>query len=108
MVIRRDIALNLLGKCRGDEIWSVQHCLEQGVPQSWIDELSDAYESGYQSDSQTIYENGEMTNQYHGVRDLDLAIRLGASLGVSVNTLQLELLDRLSAVIAIQEAVFDG
>lgn len=108
MEIRRDLALQILGKCRGDEIWSVPHCREEGVPESWINQLSDAFESGYQSDRQTIYENGEMTNQYHGVRDLDLAILLGKSLGMPIDSLQLEFRDRVSAVSAIKQAVFEG
>ena len=107
MEIRRDRALKLLSQCRGDEIWSVQHCLDQGVPKSWVDELSDAYESGYRSDSQTIYENGQMTNQYHGVRDLDLAVRLAQCLGISIDSMQIELMDRLSAVVAIKQAVME-
>ena len=108
MVMRRDRALHLLSQCRGDEIWSVQHCLEQGVPEDWIDRLADAFESGYQTDSQTIYENGKMTNQYHGIRDLDLAIQLASSLGVNTESLQLEWMDRQTAVQAIKDAILEG
>ena len=107
MNIRRDRALFLLGQCRGDEIWSVQHCINKGVPAVLIEKLSDAFESGYLSDTQTIYENGEMTNQYHGVRDLDLAIELAKSLGIDTESLGLEFKGKCSAVQAIKEAVMD-
>ena len=107
MNIRRDRALLLLSQCRGDEIWSVQHCLEQGVPPVLIEKLADAFESGYRSDSQTIYQNGEMTNQYHGVRDLDLAIELANTLGINTASLGLEWKDKCSAVQAIKDAVMD-
>lgn len=72
-----------------------------------IDKLSDAFESGYRSDTQTIYENGEMTNQYHGVRDLDLAIELAKSLGIDTESLGLEFKGKCSAVQVIKEAVMD-
>ena len=49
-----------------------------------------------------------MTNQYHGVRDIDLAILLGKSLGMPIDSLQLEFRDRVSAVSAIKQAVFEG
>ena len=107
MNIRRDRALVLLGQCRGDEIWSVQHCIDQGVPAVLIEKLSDAFESGYRSDTQTIYENGEITNQYHGVRDLDLAVELAKSLGIDTGSLGLEFKGKCSAVQAIKEAVMD-
>lgn len=108
MEIRRDRALKLLSLCDGDEIWSVPYCLDHGVPTPWIDELSNAFESGYQTDSKTIYENGRMTNQYHGIRDVDLAIRLAKSLGVATESMQLEFRDRRSAVEMLKQAVFEG
>lgn len=48
-----------------------------------------------------------MTNQYHGVRDLDLAVRLAQCLGISIDSMQIELMDRLSAVVAIKQAVME-
>ena len=63
-------ALARLSECRGDEIWSIEHCRERGVPEDWIDDLSDAFESGYRTDRETIYVGNTSVNQYHGVRDL--------------------------------------
>ncbi|MDB4679056.1 hypothetical protein OAE79_01835 [Rhodopirellula sp.] len=108
MDIRRDRALALLSQCRGDEIWSVEYCIERGVPKHWIDKLSDAYESGYQNDTQTIYADNRMTNQYHGVRDSDLAIELAKSLGIAVSELGFETLGQKSIVKAIKQAVMEG
>lgn len=108
MTIPRHRALQLLSKCLGDEIWSDEYCRRAGVPDSWIEELGDAFESGFQSDSQTIYVEDEVANQYHGVRDLDLAIRLARSLGVDVDRILSITPGRRSVVRAIKEAVIDG
>ena len=61
----------LLLKCTGDEIWSVETCQAAGVPQIWIDELVDCFESGYDTDRNTIYIDDDLTeekmvNQYEG------------------------------------------
>lgn len=101
-------ALALLTKCRGDEIWSVEHCRQAGVPDGWIERMSDAFESGFQNDSQTIYFENEVTNQYHGVRDLDLAIELARSLGVDVDRILGVTAGRRAIVRALKEAVMDG
>ena len=47
-------------------------------------------------------------NQYHGIRDLDLAIQLASSLGVNTKSLQLEWMDRQTAVQAIKDAILEG
>lgn len=108
MRIPRHRALALLNQCRGDEIWSVEHCRQQGVPESWIDELADAFESGYRSDRDTIYVGSVSINQYHGVRDLDLAIRLAQALGLQVERITATTLGRRATVQALKQALFDG
>ena len=108
MSIPRHRAFALLTQCVGDEIWSVETCRDAGVPEPWINELSDAFESGYNSDQQTIYVENTATNQYHGVRDLDLAVKLGTALGIDVNRATRSAMQRRAIVQAIKNAVFDG
>ena len=76
MLLNQIKALALLTECRGDEIWSVAYCEEAGVPQPWIEQLSDAFESGFKFDRDTIYVEGEVVNQYYGVSDRDIAFKL--------------------------------
>ena len=104
-MISRVKARMLLSQCRGDEIWAPQTCREQGVPESWIEEMSEAYESGFRHDRETIYENGEVTNQYFGVRDLHLAHRLAEFLGVNAKDVTALCIGSLAEVRALQEAV---
>ena len=99
------LALRLLAKCRGDEIWSDEHCRQSGVPETWISELSDGYESGFDNDSNTIYVGESVTNQYAGVRDLDLAYRLAETLGCCCAAIRAQFSDRRNQVRAIQELV---
>jgi len=72
----------LLNECNGDEIWSVAYCQQQDVPRAWVEELADCYESGFRFDRDTIYVGARPINQYHGVRDRDLAFKLAEFLGV--------------------------
>jgi hypothetical protein len=72
----------LLLKCSGDEIWNEETCRSEGIPQEWIDELIDNYESGYDTDRNTIYEHDQMVNHYRGVLDLHLAYKLAEFLGI--------------------------
>ena len=95
----------LLDECSGDDLWSVQLCQEKGIPQIWIDELTDAYESGFQSDSQTIYYRDKIVNQFEGVRDVDLAIKLAEYLGVDSQTILPTAPTRSATVTALKEAV---
>jgi hypothetical protein len=74
----------LLDECTGRDIWSLEHCQRRGVPQVWIDELQDCFESGFRSDRQTIYHKKRIVNQYQGIRDVDLAYKLAEYLGVDV------------------------
>jgi hypothetical protein len=106
-VLPRDRALALLAECEGDGIWSVPYCRRRGVPEPWIASLADAYESGFQSDLQTIYYEGRPINQYHGVRDFDLAQQLGRLLGIDVDGLSQASLSRAALVQAIKESVLE-
>ena len=76
----------LLDKCIGDEIWSFQRCIDEGLPASWIDELQDIFESGFDCDSNTIYVDDQLTNQYQGVADLKIAYKCAEFLGVDWKT----------------------
>lgn len=98
----------LLSECTGDHIWSLDHCLARGLPPSWMDELSDCFESSFERDSETIYVGEQVTNQYQGIRDVDLAIRLGEFLGVDVNCLQANSATRAELVRNIRHAVEEG
>jgi len=98
-------ALQLLTQCVGDEIWSVELCRSQGVPDDWIEDLADCYESGFRSNRETIYYDNQMINQYHGIRDLDLAYRLANFLGVETERVTQSVLGPRSEVRALQEAV---
>ncbi|WP_182866231.1 hypothetical protein [Stieleria mannarensis] len=106
--VPRHRLLSLLAECTGDDIWSVEHCRARRIPETWIEQLSDAYESGFKSDQQTIYTDDGVTNQYHGVRDVDLAIRLAESMGIRVDANALARLGRARLVQAIKDAVMNG
>ncbi|MFK8110792.1 MAG: hypothetical protein AB8B91_01240 [Rubripirellula sp.] len=108
MNIPRHRALALLTKCTGDEIWSPTHCREVGVPEAWIEKLSDTFESGFQSNTQTIYVEEGLTNQYHGVRDVDLAMELARSLGIDLDRAIATASSRQAVVAAIKQAMMDG
>lgn len=103
----RHRALAILEECRGDEIWSLEHCQERGVPEAWVEELADTFESGFRSDSQTIYWKGNVTNQFHGVHDVKLAIRVAESMGLDIDRVTAAALGRMAIVRAIKEAVMD-
>jgi hypothetical protein len=107
-VIPRHRALALLSECTGDEIWSIEHCRAAGVPDAWIDSLSDAFESGFRSDRETIYVENGKTNQYHGVRDVDLALKLADLLGLDATRIAASTPHRRSIVVAIKNAIMEG
>ena len=98
----------LLDECTGDDIWSVELCLQKGIPQAWIDELTDAYESGFSSPSDTIYYGNRIVNQFEGVRDVDLAIRLADYLGVATDRILSSSYSHAAVVAALKEAVEEG
>lgn len=104
-------ALALLEKCQGDEIWSIEFCTKNRVPQTWIDRFADSFESGFDTDLNTIYvdnpsENGEkITNQYYGVLDVDIAFEIARFLGIPTNPIREQTLGRKQQVAKIKEAV---
>ena len=93
----------LLLKCTGDEIWEEETCRNAGVPESWIEELSDSFESGFNTDKNTIYVEGQMVNQYHGVLDLHLAYKLAEFLGIDWKRATATALGRRAEVEAIKQ-----
>jgi len=104
----------LLLKCQGDEIWSEQECIKAGVPQAWIEELVERYESGFDTDRNTIYVQGNdgmrVTNQFRGVSDLLLAYKIADYLAIDWRQETGHLIDRVSKVNALKEAKkgYDG
>ena len=94
----------LLQECTGDDIWSLEHCRLRQVPEEWIEELSDCFESGFEHDLQTIYVGERITNQYRGIRDVDLAQKLGRQLGLPVDQIASHSASRRSLVTALQDA----
>ena len=107
-MISRHHLLALLAECSGDEIWSVEHCRIRRVPEMWIEQLSDALESGFDRDSNTIYTDDGVVNQYYGIKDVDLAIRIADQLGVQVSDTDIRLRGRSGTVRAIKEAIENG
>ena len=95
----------LLSECTGRDIWPVELCREKGIPETWIEELADSFESGFNSPLQTIYVNDQVTNQFYGVQDLDLARKLGEYLGVDTRQVTALVVGRTAEVRAIQAAV---
>ena len=98
----------LLAECVGDEIWSLELCRDKGIPEPWIEELVDTFESGFRYEDQTIYVRRQVTNQYRGVRDRDLAVRLAEFLGVASDAVIALALGPRAEVSALQEAVEEG
>ena len=101
-------AMMLLDQCTGVDIWSKETCEAQGVPAEWVDELCDCYESGFESDRDTIYHEDRAINQYEGVHDLLLARKIGRLLRVDVERIEATSFGREHEVQAIKEAVADG
>ena len=99
----------LLLKCHGDEIWPEHECVAAGVPQSWIDQLIDQYESGFDTDRNTIYVQGRdgqrVTNQFRGVSDLLLAYKIAEYLAIDWRRETGHLMDRVSKVNALKDAL---
>lgn len=81
--MNRDHLLNLLSQCTGDEIWSLEYCRQFRVPEAWISECMDAYESGFDRNSNTIYYLDRIVNQFEGVRDVDIACMIAKQLGMN-------------------------
>ena len=98
-------ALNLLAECTGDTIWPVDQARVRKVPEAWIEELAEAFESSFDRDRDTIYVEERPANQFHGIRDIDLAVRLAEFLGVQTETLIATSLSRRHLYERLVEAV---
>ena len=94
----------LLAECTGRDIWPVDICRDRGVPDTWIDELADCFESGFERDLDTVYHADAPVNQFHSVQDLHLAYKLAALLGVDTQQSTCLALGRTAEVRALQEA----
>ena len=92
----------LLLKCTGDEIWDLETCRQAGVPASWIEELADTFESGFDTDRNTIYHQNQMVNHFHGVLDLHLAYKLAEFLGIDWQRATAAAIGRRAEVAAIK------
>ena len=103
--MNRSLALMLLSECTGDDIWSIEHCREKHIPESWIRQLQDAYESGFKSADTTIFFHERIVNQFEGVRDVDLACKLGHFLGLDVKAIVAQQFSRTAVVRAIRETM---
>jgi len=106
MTLPRHRLLAIIAECTGDDLWSVEHCRLRGIPEAWIAEFADAFESGFRTDSQTIYQGERVTNQYHGVRDVDLATKAAAAMGMDVSGIHA--INRRGVVQAIKDAIMEG
>ena len=95
----------LLLKCEGDEIWPEDVCLAAGIPRVWIDELVEQYESGFDTDQNTIYKDGQMINQFQGVSDLLLAYKLADYIGIDWQRETGHIVSRTGKVDALKEAL---
>ena len=102
----------LLLKCDGDEIWSVNDCRKEGVPEIWIKELRDCFESGFNTNQNTIYKPDElygerMVNQYEGVLGLHLALKLAEFIGIDWESVTSTAFSRRGKVEALKDALDD-
>ena len=95
----------ILLKCQGDELWPEDVCLAAGIPQAWIDELVEQYESGFDIDQNTIYKDGRMINQFQGVSDLLLAYKLADYIGIDWQRETGHIVSRTGKVAALKEAL---
>ncbi len=106
--MNRSQALMWLSECTGDDIWSIDYCRQRQIPPAWVNELCDAYESGFESDKQTIYFRNEVVNQFEGIRDVDLACKIGQYLKVNVARIVERQVSRAAVVREIREAIEEG
>ena len=95
----------LLLKCTGEEIWDLETCRGYGVPEAWIDELKDCFESGFDSNANTIYFKDRVVNQFEGVHDLHLAYKLADYLGIDRVRATAFAVGRRAEVLALQAEI---
>jgi len=106
--MNRNLALLLLSECTGDDIWSIDYCRKRVVPESWIAQLQDAYESGFDCQDSQIFFQEQLVNQFEGVRDVDIACMVGRFLGVDVERIVQCHRTRSGVVRAICETIEEG
>jgi len=106
--MNRSHLLNLLSQCTGDEIWSLEYCRRFRIPEAWIEECMDAYESGFDKHSNTIYYRDRVVNQFEGVRDVDIACMIAKQLGVNPQRLIETSYSRTDLVNKIRESIEEG
>jgi hypothetical protein len=106
--MNRNHALLLLSECTGDDIWSVEYCMQRSVPQAWIRKLQDAYESGFNCLDSQIFFKGQVVNQFEGVRDVDLACLIAQRLNLNVQRIVQRHSTRAGIVRAIREELEEG
>lgn len=68
----------------------------------------DAYESGFDHSSNTIYYRERVVNQFEGVRDVDIACLIAQSLGVPIKRLIESSYSRADLVRKIRETIEEG
>lgn len=103
-----DRLLSWLDECTGETIWPVQYARQRGIPESWIDEIADAHESGFRDDRETIYHNEKVVNQFHGITDSDLAIKIAATMGLDTRQVRAASRGRIDLVRQIKELIEEG
>jgi hypothetical protein len=97
--------LNLLTECTGDDIWPLDYCRQRRIPENWIDELRDAYETGFDSPTNMIFFRGEIVNQFEGIRDVDIASKIAANWPLPIGKLAETAWSRADLVNKIKEAI---
>lgn len=106
--MNRSNLLNWLAECTGDDVWSIDYCKKSGIPESWIRDLSEIYESGFKTSNEVLYHEGKRIHQYKGIRDSDLAMRIALQLGYPVDAIERAALSHSDLVRRIKEAVEEG
>ena len=104
----RQQLLNWLSECTGETIWSVVDARDRGIPDHWIETMADAFESNPTHDRDTIYVGDRVVGQYHGIRDVDLARRIAAEIGLPITEIESRSLSRSHLVRNIHDAIEEG
>ncbi len=106
--MNRSQLLLWLSECTGDEIWSIDYCRKSKIPAQWIEEMRDAYESGFNTTEEMIFYRNELVNHFEGIRDVDLACKIAQSLRINVAEIVQSQFSRTGVVRAIREAIEEG
>lgn len=70
--------------------------------------MADAFESGFDDHRQTIFVGDQIVGHYHGIRDVDLARRIAAEIGLNVAEIESRSISRSHLVQNIHEAIEEG